>query len=102
MKVDFDGPNGVSFLRSIGCTFFDYHAAGTEWLRDLSLVKSFAVMDYLFLSAVVIGQIESAYTVNEADEAGLSLCADLSDGILERSVTVMLNPIDGTANTMGK
>jgi len=46
--------------------------------------------------------VESAYTVNEANDTGLPLCAELSDGILERSVTVMLNSMDGSATTLGK
>jgi len=46
--------------------------------------------------------VESAYTVNEADDTGLPLCAELRDGILERSVTVMLNSMDGSATTLGK
>jgi len=46
--------------------------------------------------------VESAYTVNEANGTGLPLCAELSDGILERSVTVMLNSMDGSATTLGK
>ena len=44
----------------------------------------------------------SAYTVNEADDGGLPLCAELNDGILERSVTVILNSINGSATTLGK
>ena len=46
--------------------------------------------------------MESAYTVNEANDTGLPLCAELRDGILERSVTVMLNSMDGSATTLGK
>ena len=56
----------------------------------------------IFLSVVVIGFVESAYTVNEADEDGLPLCAELSDGILERNVTVMFNSVEGTATSLGK
>ena len=53
------------------------------------------------ITAVEVGFVRTAYTVEEGKDAGMSICVALN-GTLERTVTVNVATVNNTATTNGR